>query len=383
MKRGAILFFLVGVCLSGCSGDGSDSTRPQPSADADPPAASDGESRDGQSQDGASEADPDDLAVMGEDMAEEALQESMPIEMALDECGLDTGYPGDEFCILPPPADQGFQVHMGPDSYEEPDAIYMLEPGEEATRDFFDVSGNDEDVYFYFRQYRMRPGAHHTILRDESNGRRLSGSNNNQDHPVGGVVAPENQGVGIPLAANTTISFNHHAINVTDESLLQEDWTNFWYKDPDEVTEVTTLLYDPGNRQATVAAGADVVLGPYTCDIQSSGRLISFWGHRHANNVRFSAWRLRDGEYMQFYESYSWEEILWLEFTSLAENPVADRPKQQPGGHTGVLDLEPGDQLVHECHVINQTDNVLRFTNETYDGTMCIMIGDLVGTSCL
>src|SRR5438067_1615602 len=34
--------------------------------------------------------------------------------LAMDECGLHTSYPGDEYCILPPPADKGFQLHIGP-----------------------------------------------------------------------------------------------------------------------------------------------------------------------------------------------------------------------------------------------------------------------------
>jgi hypothetical protein len=42
--------------------------------------------------------------------------------IALDECGLDTGYAGDENCILPPPPDKGFQLHVGPDDYDDPDA---------------------------------------------------------------------------------------------------------------------------------------------------------------------------------------------------------------------------------------------------------------------
>src|SRR4029079_15135893 len=28
---------------------------------------------------------------------------------AMDECGLNSGWPGDEYCIKPPPADKGFQ----------------------------------------------------------------------------------------------------------------------------------------------------------------------------------------------------------------------------------------------------------------------------------
>ena len=303
-------------------------------------------------------------------------------KFAMDECGLHTGWKGDEYCILPPPPEKGFQLHIGPSNYDKPDAVYVLKPGQESVHTFTATSGNDHDIDFYFRQYRMRPGAHHTIVRDTSTGRRLSGSNVNQDHPINGIVAPENVGIGLPLTAHAPISVDHHAINTTDQPLLQEVWVNFWYVDPAKVTETTTLLYDPGDFSATVAPKADVVLGPYECDIKKPGRLISMFGHVHANNVRFSAWRVRNGQRDLIYESHHWEEPLWLEFTSLAKNPVAMRDQMIDGGWSGILDLQAGDTLAWECHEVNQQQTTLRFVNQTYTGTMCIIIGDLVGTKC-
>ena len=46
-----------------------------------------------------------------------------------DECMLSTGQPGDRLCILAPPPEQGFQVHIGPTDYNNPDPMYVLEPG--------------------------------------------------------------------------------------------------------------------------------------------------------------------------------------------------------------------------------------------------------------
>jgi hypothetical protein len=301
---------------------------------------------------------------------------------AMNECGLQTKWRGDEYCILPPPPDQGFQLHIGPTNYDNPEAVYVLQPGQETVHAYTTKSANDRDIDFYIRQYRMRPGAHHTIVRDTSTGRRLSGSNVNQDHPVGGIIAPENAGIGIPLTAHAPITVDHHAINTTSEPLLQEVWVNFWYVDPSKVTDTTNLLYDPGSITATVAPRQDVVLGPYECDIKTPGRLISMFGHVHANNVRFSAWRTRAGKRELIYESHRWEEPLWLEFTSLAKNPAADPALQIDGGWTGILDLQPGDTLGWECHEVNQQETTLRFINQTYTGTMCIIIGDLVGTKC-
>jgi hypothetical protein len=52
------------------------------------------------------------------------------------------------------------------------------------------------------------------------------------------------------------------------------------------------------------------------------------------------------------------------------------------GGWSGILDVQPGDQFQWECHVVNQTDGTLRFTNNTYTGEMCIMDAELVGANC-
>ena len=66
----------------------------------------------------------------------------------------------------------------------------------------------------------------------------------------------------------------------------------------------------------------DTLLGPFTCNISGNGHMLWFYGHRHANNVRFSAWRQRGDQRDMIYESHHWEDPLWLEFTSLAKNPT-------------------------------------------------------------
>ncbi|HMI92668.1 MAG TPA: hypothetical protein VK509_14935, partial [Polyangiales bacterium] len=153
-------------------------------------------------------------------------------------------------------------------------------------------------------------------------------------------------------------------------------------RDPSEVTEPAISLFKSGDPTFSVPPGADQILGPYSCDIAGSGRLLWFYGHRHANNVRFSAWRVRGGQRDLFYEGLHWEETLLLDFSSDVKNPVPDRAKGIEGGWSGVLDLKPGDKLEWECHVVNKQTTALRFTNETYLGEMCIMDGETVGATC-
>jgi hypothetical protein len=281
---------------------------------------------------------------------------------------------------------EGFQLHIGPEDYDNPDPSYVLQPGQESTDSFSTVSGNTEEIYFYYRQFRMRPGAHHMIASQGSGGfggRRIATSNNAaQDSPPGGEIAPENLGVGVLLPANAPLSVSLHSINVTDEPILREVWVNFWYQDATPVTQPATQLFQSGDASFSIAPGEHTILGPYTCAITGSGRMLWFYGHRHANNLRFSAWRVRGGQQDLFYEGFDWEEVLVLEYSSLIDNPVADRERAIEGGWTGPLDLEPGDQLMWECEVENLQDTPLRFTNNTYTGEMCIMDAELVGATC-
>ena len=64
------------------------------------------------------------------------------------------------------------------------------------------------------------------------------------------------------------------------------------------------------------------------------------------------------------------------------QNPAAIRERGIEGGWSGVLDLQAGDMLEWECHVVNQTDGVLRFTNQNFNGEMCILDAELVGANC-
>jgi hypothetical protein len=315
------------------------------------------------------------------------------IPYAMDECEeLNSGFPGDEFCIDPPPAGEGFQLHIGPTDYANPDPMFVLEPDDEATNNFPATSGNDSDIHFLFRQFRMRPGAHHMIVtaggsvggggNEGFGGRRIATANASQDSPVGGIIAPENEGVGIPLAPSSSINVSLHSINVSDMPLIREIWVNFWYRDSAKITEEAEQLFATGDVGFSVAPGADVILGPYSCDISAEGRMLWFYGHRHANNKRFSAWRVRGGQRDLFYEGLHWEETLLLEYTSLITNPVANAAMGVEGGWSGILDLKPGDKLEWECHVVNEQDVTLRFSNNTYTGEMCIMDAELVGTRC-
>ena len=131
-----------------------------------------------------------------------------------------------------------------------------------------------------------------------------------------------------------------------------------------------------------IQPGADTILGPFSCDITGNGRMLWMYGHRHANNVRFSTWRVRGAQRDLIYEGYHWEEPLVLEYASNVTNRAPDPVMRIEGGWNGILDFQTGDRLEWECHIINQTNSVLGFSNNTFTGEMCIVDAELVGSNC-
>jgi hypothetical protein len=300
--------------------------------------------------------------------------------MAMDECGLNTKWEGDEYCIKAPPPDQGFQIHIGPSNYDNPEPKYVMAPGAEVTEDWPVVSGNTTDKQYYFRQYRMRPHSHHLIVYTAGAlPRRLGGTQNlAKDNPDLGIIPPESQGIGMPLAANSPLSISLHYINLSDKPIIKEAWVNFWYRDPSVVKESAKEMFSfaPMN----ILPGTHILVRG-TCPITQAGRILTLYGHVHANNSRFSAWRVRGAEKLLLHESFNWEEPLITEFSSLVTNSPSDASKKISGGYTGVVDLKPGDSMIFECDITNKTSNVFRGQNEALNDEMCIMVGDSVGAA--
>jgi len=294
----------------------------------------------------------------------------------MNECGLKTKYTGDEYCILPPPPDKGFQLHIGPSNYDNPEAKYVLQPGEENVVNMSAVSGNDKDVFYYYRQYRMRPGSHHVII--SVDGRRIGGIQNlARDEPDNGIIPPEDQGVGLELKARTNMQVNLHYYNFGDKPSIREIWVNYWYKEPGAVKERTHPIYSMTGVTAAVAH-SHVVVGA-TCPVTGNGRALNLYGHRHLNNVRFSVWRTSGGKRDLVFDDYDSEHPGFMAYNSLAMNPAPNPMAKSLGGLSGILELKQGDVLDFDCEIINNTDKNFFGANEAEDDEMCIMIGDSVG----
>ena len=301
-------------------------------------------------------------------------------------CNLNSGWPGDEYCIPPPPEEQGFQLHYGPSRYDDAAEVakYLIEPGIDIEIDVPYTSGNKDDVFFYKRQYRMRRGSHHLIVSTFGAGssvgteRRLGGSQNVvKDNPTG-EIPPENVGIGMSLAASSALNLNLHHFNGTSEPLLREAWVNFWYVDPGTVTQEAKEIFLWADGPGLPPGGTVTVRGTRT--INAEGRVLTLYGHRHSNNVRFSAYRTRGGNRELLLEDYDWLEPSVFEYNSLTQNAAPDPVAKVAGAYSGILDLQAGDVLEWECDIENKrTESITFGQNEAATSEMCILVGDGVG----
>ena len=100
----AALFVLPLTACSSSSIDETKSTGPAPGPDTNVPACDDG-----------------------------VASATVPCSKDPDPCGLNSGFPGDEYCIPPPPEGKGIQIHFGPNDYTDAAEVakYLIRPGEE------------------------------------------------------------------------------------------------------------------------------------------------------------------------------------------------------------------------------------------------------------
>jgi len=322
-----------------------------------------------------------------------------------------TNYTGDEFCILPPPAELGTQVHVGPADMAKP-GTFELGSGEEENTMYWVNSHNEEDHYYYRTNWRMRPGSHHMIINisdDEhedgwaadlegagadarnvgatgfdtsGRSRGFGGSQRpDLDRPQGVLeTPPENVGIGALLKTNQQFSFNLHHLNTSEEPVLREAWVNVWYMNKEDVKkEMRGIAASGSPRDVSIPAKQRTVL-KYRCDVEADSRIITLNGHRHAHTDRFAVWvKKQSGEEVRAYESFSWEDMPTFQYDSVSTNPMANVPKKIDGASSGMLEVKQGDEVYFLCDINNRLDVPLKFANEAIDGEMCIMFGSYIG----
>jgi hypothetical protein len=334
----------------------------------------------------------------------------------------ETRFPGDDYCILPPPPEQGFQVGVHPlanaeywqrmwagdfSFYDDAavTALYELAPGAETVQNYDAlIVGASSDHFFYRRQFRGRYGSHHGMVRFASstvteegwqdNGELLlttpeiiTLNNAYLDYPQHALaLPPEEEGVGY-RASSTGAFFNLHHFNSSDKVLLRENWVNVWYIPADQVTK--EAFYFVG--QAPVEYPPGMVLdSPGAITATAETQILSMVAHRHAWTTRLHAWVVRAGsrEEELVYDSVDWVDMPTFSYNSQVKNPA---PGQGVDGATsGPLVLHAGDVLHFNCHVettaeraaligVDMPSTTLRFGNQAFDAEMCLLNGHTTG----
>jgi len=331
-----------------------------------------------------------------------------------------TPFPGDKYCILPPPPELGFQLGVHPGGnigywekmwagdysfYEDPSVTdaYVVLPGDDELQNYLvDFKGPTDERYYYRRYFRGRYGSHHGTVTFtgspvtegwQSNADRSIGSalvtvqNAYTDIPQNAIeVSPEEKGIGIKLPLNSGVNMNLHHFNNTDAPLLRENWINAWYMPKAEVT-----------RQAQGILIAAPVNYPIGMQLDSEGsaaastetQVLSLWGHRHAWTTRFHAWVVRtDGSEELVYDSNDWYDMPTFAYNSVTKNP--EPGKGFDGASTGPLVLHPGDELHFNCHVDTTQARAaelrvplpkapITWANEAITAEMCLLEGQTTG----
>jgi hypothetical protein len=318
---------------------------------------------------------------------------------ASEACDLHTKFPGDSMCLKPPAEGTGIQVHVGPTSYDDEEALkpFLLDPGQEITQCYFIKTTNDEAAYYFPRKFRMRPGSHHLISNFIDNktdvpegwgdcdiGERrgsLGGAEKGVvDYPATVPVAEENEGLGKLLPRNTILKIELHHINQTDAPILREAWINVYWKPKEEITQYVQDMFMLGGTSLAVPPGGHQAVHN-ACTIGGDTRILDIFGHFHAHTTRFSAWRTRGDQKDLFYEVFDWHDTPTISYDTATKNGTPSRDDRSPGGMSGILDIQKGDTLEWECEIENTTPNTLHFANKLNSAEMCNLFGTYASNS--
>lgn len=313
-------------------------------------------------------------------------------------CGLHTSFAGDELCIPAPAEDVGMQIHVGPESYDNPDSAWIMQPGEEKTECYHTYSPNTDDRYYFKQQYRMRTGSHHMIIMTSSDTTSPEGwgpckaqltsaiggtQRIVEDYPPGGKVAPEDVGLGKEVAPHTPFDIQLHFYNTSSKPTLREVWVNLLYVPKESVT--TNLGMLGGFAPVNVPPHSSATTGG-TCDASQAFppndiRVVSLFGHAHTHNKRFAVYhQYSDGRPDELvYDSYDGAEAPQYIFSSVVDNPVADPVGKHSGAISGDLVLHQGESLKFQCDIVNDLNITLTGQNEVFTAEMCNLFGSVAG----
>ncbi len=311
-----------------------------------------------------------------------------------DPCGLDSGFPGDEYCILPPAPGEGIQIHAGPTSYSDEAELadWVIEAGDENVR-CFNARVPESGFYYLGQKSRMRSGSHHMLIGLVPDDGRPEGPDECEiTGRIGGIpgsqtperdfpeeLGPEDDGLARYIPEGSMAVFQLHYVNTGEERLLREAWVNLYKVAETDVKQRLQGVFIVADVGAVVPARSrGLVTNRFTPALTEPTRVFQLNAHMHAHAESMSVWRVRDEKKELIYKSFDWAEPRELTYNSVSKNPAVDDDAKIDGGVSGILTFEPGDAIEWTCDVNNTTDAPLGFANEAYTAEMCLLAGGYI-----
>jgi hypothetical protein len=320
-------------------------------------------------------------------------------------CQINSGYPDDNACLVAPAPEVGVQVHVGPSDYKNMADVakYIQQPGDEASECWTFHMPNTEEIYYQTFELSGRAGTHHiintmynveiadggfTVCADPGTGTNGNIIDNlpgaSKAYMARGIVAPENKNVGRKVPPKATSQADMHYFNFTDKPILREFWMNIYYAKKEDVTQTAAQIRGMGGLQWSVvpiAPGTDMTY-KYECPISGNGRILSLLGHYHSHGKQFTASiRRAGGTVEKVFEMFDYKDPATFEYDSVSKNPTF--APNTAGAVSGMLEVKNGDVLMWDCHIINDGEVGLTYTNEVKTGEMCNLWGSSLGVTPL
>jgi hypothetical protein len=197
-------------------------------------------------------------------------------------------------------------------------------------------------------------------------------------------VAPEYEHVGRKLPAGAKLQSDMHYFNFTDKDIIREYWMNLYFAPPGKVTEYADILVGFGGtgwNEEPIQPGTDMVYN-YECPFVGNGFLMNLLGHYHAHGKQFvGSIKRTDGTIEKVFEMFDYLDPAVYDYNSVTQNPPFS--PNTSGAVSGQIPISDGDVLQWSCHIINDSDAPLAYTNEVKTGEMCNIWGYTVGTEAL
>jgi hypothetical protein len=316
-------------------------------------------------------------------------------------CTIDSGFPDDHACLLPPDPKEGMQIHIGPTDYKNMDEInkFIFHAGQEAAECWSFHTPNTEQIDYQTFELSGRAGTHHiintmydvevtdggfTVCMDGGTGSspdiidNLPGAS--KAYMARTLVAPEYKDVGRTIGPNTPSQADMHYFNFTDADILREFWMNIYFVDKSLIKQTGSQIRGMGGLSwlvTPIQPGTDMVY-QYSCPIDKDGFIIELLGHYHSHGKRFTAYLNHQGGMREkVFEMYDYMDPKTFQYDSITTNPMFS--DSAAGAFTGDLPVKAGDSLDWECHVVNDGQTALSYTNEVKTGEMCNLWGESVG----